>query len=124
MRQLYGRQPVASFGPLALVACRQKLIEAGICRKRINQHVGRIRQVFKFGVAHEMVPESVWRALCAVEGLRSGEAAETKPVKPVSEERIAAIKPYVTPQVAAMIDLQPLVGLSSGGSLRGAFHRH
>ena len=36
VRQLYGHEPVASFGPLALVACRQKLIEAGICRKRIN----------------------------------------------------------------------------------------
>jgi hypothetical protein len=40
-----------------------------------------------------MVPESVWRALCAVEGLRHGEAPETKPIKPVSEEHIAAIKP-------------------------------
>ena len=51
-----------------------KLIEAGICRKRINQHVTRIRQVFKWGVARELVPETVWRALCSVEGLRYGEA--------------------------------------------------
>jgi DNA-binding response OmpR family regulator len=28
------------------VLSRQQLIEAGICRKRINQHVTRIRQVF------------------------------------------------------------------------------
>jgi len=51
VRQLYGREPVTSFGPLALVACRQKFIEAGICRTRINQHVTRIRHVFKWGVA-------------------------------------------------------------------------
>ena len=37
-----------------------------ICRKRINQHVGRIRQMFKRGVGREIVPETVWRALCAV----------------------------------------------------------
>ena len=37
VRHLYGRKPVTSFGPLALVACRQKLVEAGICRKRINR---------------------------------------------------------------------------------------
>ena len=43
VRQLYGRELVTNFGPLALVACRQKLIDAGYCRKRINQHVGRIR---------------------------------------------------------------------------------
>ena len=40
VRQLYGTEPVARFGPLALTASRQKLIEAGICRKRINQHAG------------------------------------------------------------------------------------
>ena len=60
VRQLYGREPVTRFGPLALVACRQKLIEAGVCRKRINQHVTRIRHVFKWGVARELVPETVW----------------------------------------------------------------
>ena len=106
VRQLYGREPVTNFGPLALVACRQKLIEAGICRKRVNQHVGRIRAMFKWGVAREMVPEGVWRALCAVEGLRYGEAIERPPVKSVSEERVAAVRPFVTPQIWAMINLQ------------------
>ena len=38
-----------------------------------------------------MVPETVWRALCAVEGLRIGEAIEMPPVKAVSDERIVAI---------------------------------
>jgi integrase len=114
VRQLYGREPVTSFGPLALVACRYKLIEAGICRKRINQHVGRIRQAFKWGVAHELVPETTWRALCAVEGLRHGEAPERSPIRPVAEEHIAAIKPHVTPQVAAMIDLQLWSGCRPG----------
>jgi integrase len=114
VRQLYGRELVTSFGPLALVACRLKLIEAGYCRKRINQHVGRIRQVFKWGVARELVPETIWRALCAVEGLRHGEAPERSPIKPVAEEHIVAIKPYVTPQVAAMIDLQLWSGCRPG----------
>ena len=82
---LYGREPVINFGPLALIACRQKLIEARICRKRINQHVGRIRQCFKWGVARELVPETIWRALCAVEGLKFGEARETAKIKPVAE---------------------------------------
>ena len=106
VRQLYGSEPVTNFGPLALVACRLKLIEAGICRKRINQHVGRIRHMFKWGVAREMVPETVWRALCAVEGLRVGEAIERPPVRAVSDERIAAIEHFVTPQVWAMVNLQ------------------
>lgn len=114
VRHLYGREPAASFGPLALVACRQKLIEAGICRKRINQHVTRIRHVFKWGVARELVPETVWRALCAVEGLRVGEAAETEPIRPVAEEHITAVEPFVTPQIWAMVNFQLWTGCRPG----------
>jgi len=106
VRQLYGREPVTNFGPLALVACRQKLIDAGYCRRRINQHIGRVRQMFKWGVARELAPETTWRALCAVEGLRPGEAPETDPVTPVPEEHIAATEPFLSPQVWAMVNLQ------------------
>jgi len=106
VRQLYGGELAANFGPLALVACRQGLIEARICRTRINQHVTRIRQMFKWGVARELVQETVWRALCSVEGLRFGEAVETEPVKPAPEEHIIAIEPFVTPQIWAMVKLQ------------------
>ncbi|MHB1036910.1 MAG: tyrosine-type recombinase/integrase, partial [Pirellulales bacterium] len=106
VRVMYGRELVTNFGPLALTASRQKLIDAGICRKRINQHVTRVRQVFKWGVAREMVPETVWRALCAVEGLRHGEAVETEPIKPAPEDDIQAIQPFVTPQIRAMVNLQ------------------
>lgn len=114
VRELYGREPVTNFGPLGLVACRQRLIEAGICRKRINQHVTRIRHVFKWGVARELVSETVWRALCSVEGLRVGQAVETEPVKPVSEDHIAAVRPFVTPQIRAMVHLQLWTGCRPG----------
>ena len=62
--------------------------------------------MFKWGVARELVPETVWRALCAVEGLRIGEAAETEPVRPAPEKHVAAIEPFVTPQIWAMVNLQ------------------
>jgi len=106
VNELYGKVLIRSFGPLALIACRQKLIEAGLCRKRINQHTTRIRQAFKWGVAREIVPESVWRALCAVEGLRYGEALETERVKPVPDCNIELIKAFVSPQIWAMVNLQ------------------
>jgi integrase len=114
VRRLYGSEPVTKFGPLALIACRLKLIQAGICRKRINQHVSRIRLMFKWGVAREMVPETVWRALCAVQGLRYGEAPERPPVRAVSDERIAAVEPFVTPPVWAMVNLQIWSGCRPG----------
>ncbi len=114
VRRLYGGVPVTDFGPLALVACRKELIDAGICRKRVNQHVTRIRRMFKWGVAHELVPETVWRALCAVEGLRVGEAVETEPIKPVPEEHVTAIESFLTPQIWAMVNLQLWSGCRPG----------
>jgi hypothetical protein len=123
VRELYGREPVTSFGPLALIACRQKLIAAGICRRRINQHVGRIRHMFKWGVALEMVPESVWRALCAAKGLRFGEAVKTDPIRQVSEERIATIEAFLTPQVLAMVNLQLWTGCANLCDSRAAQFR-
>ena len=118
VRRLYGSESVVSFGPLALVACRKQLIDQGICRKRINQHVSRIRQMFKWGVARELVPETVWRALCAVDGLRFGEAAETKPIKPVPEEHVSLVERYVTPQIWGMINLQLWTGCRPGEACR------
>jgi integrase len=61
-----------------------------------------------------MVPESVWRALCAVEGLKFGEARETEPVKPVPEEHIPVIEPHVTPQIWAMVNIQLWTGCRPG----------
>ena len=106
VRRLYGRQSVTAFGPLALAACKQELIDTAIVRKRINQHLTRIRQVFKWGVANEMVDESVWRALCAVEGVRRGQAVESEPVRPVPMDHIEAIEPYLMPQVWGLVNLQ------------------
>ena len=114
VKKLYGLGPVTDFGPLALTTCRQLLVEQGVCRKRVNQHVGRIRQVFKWGVARELVPEPIWRALCAVTGLRHGEARETRPVTPVAEPMIAAIRPFVSPQVWAMVQFQLRTGCRPG----------
>ena len=47
----------------------------------------------------------VWKplGLLAVAGLRIGEALETEPVKPVREEHVSAIEPFVMPQIWAML---------------------
>jgi integrase len=54
--------------------------------------------------------------LQAVEGLRAGrsEARESEPVKPVNEDAVAAVLPLVSPQVAAMIQLQQITGMRPG----------
>src|SRR5262249_52784747 len=46
--------------------------EKALSRKTINQRIGHILRVFKWGVAEELVPETVHRALTAVPGLQRG----------------------------------------------------
>lgn len=113
VRQLYGEAKIAEFGPLALAVCRDHLKQKH-CRTKVNQHVGRIRRMFRWGVAHEIVPAPIWQALLAVEGLRRGEGYDPPKVKPVSEASVQAIKRHVTPAVWAMIQLQLWTGCRPG----------
>jgi hypothetical protein len=87
LKELYGALPVNEFRPLKLDAVRQRMLDAGWCRTLINRRIWRIVRMFKWGVAKEMVTESVYNALATVGSLAKGrtEARESEPVKPVPE---------------------------------------
>jgi len=108
LRRLYGHTAAAQFGPLALKAVRQAMIEAGICRTHINRRVGRIKHVFKWAVENELVLPSIYHGLAAVSGLKAGrsEARESDPVKPVPDERVDAVIAVLSPALAKLISLQ------------------
>ena len=55
----YKATPVSEFGPLALQAVRQRTIEADNSRSYINAQIGRIKRMFKWGVAEELVPPAI-----------------------------------------------------------------
>ena len=116
LRALYGRTPAAKFGPLALKAVRQRMIETNLCRNVVNRHVLRIKQLFKWATQNELLPPSIYHGLQTVPGLRKGrtEVRESTPVKPVPDEHVDAARPYVSRQVWAMIELQRLTGMRSG----------
>lgn len=116
LRELYGYSRAAEFGPLALKAVRQKMIDADLCRGVTNQHVGRIKRVFKWATAEELVPPHVFQALQAVTGLQKGRSAarETEPVTPVPDAHVDAVLPFVLPPVRAMIELQRVTGMRPG----------
>jgi integrase len=116
VRRLYGTTAAADFGPIALRAVRDEMIRVGNCRSEINRRVGRVVRMFKWGVSEELVPPSVYEALRTVPGLREGHSAarEKPPVKPVSDEQIDAVEPFVSRQVWAMIALQRLTGMRPG----------
>lgn len=113
LRKLYGSTPAHQFGPKALKAVRAAMIESGWCRNLINNRVNRIRRVFKWAVAEELVPASILHGLQAVPALRFGRTAapESEPVKPVPEAWVELTLPFVSRHVRAMIRLQGLTGM-------------
>jgi integrase len=100
------------------------MIDAGLARTTINFRVSKIRRTFRWAVANELVPPAVYQGLIAVSGLLPGRdgVRETGPVKPVPEAHIAAVLPFVSEPVRAMIELQALTGMRPGevASIRGA----
>jgi integrase len=123
LKALYGTTPAKAFGPAALKTVRQSMVDAGICRTSLNKHVGRIRQMFRWGVEHELVPPSLYHGLQAVRGLKQGrsDAKESAPVRPVPEGWVELVRPFVASPVRAMIDVQLLSGARPGEvcALRG-----
>lgn len=136
LKALYGETLAKDFGPRALKAVREKLIQEetppeaseeeagkprerlkrGACRNYANQSIARVKRVFKWAVAEELISPTVYAALEAVPGLRRGRstARETAPVRPVPEAHIEAVRPYVSEEVWALIELQRFTAARSG----------
>jgi integrase len=112
VRSLYGRTPAKDFGPLALKACRQRMIAKDWSRKYVNAQIDRVRRMFRWAAEEELLPGSIHQNLRAVASLRRGktEARETKKVRPVPQEHIDASLPFMPPVVADMVRLQLLSG--------------
>jgi hypothetical protein len=72
LKELYGGTPAREFSPKALTAVRQAMVDSGLCRRTVNQRIGRMVRVFRFAVENELVPASFVHGLKAVSGLKSG----------------------------------------------------
>ncbi|MEP0848414.1 MAG: site-specific integrase [Phycisphaerae bacterium] len=121
LRQHHGQTPAADFGPKKLRLLREAMItgfsgDQGSrrpwSRKYINAQVQRVRHMFKWASAREMVPVTVYQSLGALEPLRRGrtKARENQRVGPVPDELLGAVRPYLNRQVRALVELQLLTG--------------
>jgi len=114
--ELFGFMLVCEFRPSNLKAVRQKMIENNLCRKTVNNRINRIRRIFKWGVENDMVPPDVFHALQAVAPLRRGRdgVREGRAVRPVPEQYIEDVMPFLPPTVQAMIRVQEFTGMRPG----------
>jgi integrase len=113
VKQLYGDTAAKNFGPLALKAVRERMVQSGWTRGYVNSCVGCVKRAFKWGVENEIVPPSVYQGLQAVPGLKKGrtEAKDTQKVRPVADALVEATLPQFTSPVRAMVQVQRLTGM-------------
>ncbi len=116
LKRLYASLPAGQFTPLKLKAVRGAMIDAGHSRKYINDNINRIKRMVRWGVENELIAPAVLHGLQAIGGLRRGrsEARDTNPVRPIDDASVNAVRPHVSKQVWAMIELQRLTGMRSG----------
>ena len=112
LKQLYDKSKACEFGPIALKACRQVMLERDWSRGYINRQVNRICHVFKWAASEQLLPAAIHEQLATVEGLRRGKttARETDRVLPVSMDQVEAAIAFMQPTVAAMVRFQLLTG--------------
>ncbi len=116
VRDLFGHARAADFGPKALAAVRQRMVAAGLSRGVVNQRVGRVKRVFKWAAAEELVPAAVSHGLSTLAGLRVGrtEAREAAPVGPVAVGVFTDTLPFLPRLARAAAELQRVTGMRPG----------
>ncbi len=129
MRRYYGRTPAVEFGPRKLRMLREEMIRGDQTtdpprkpwsRKYINQQVQRVRRIFKWAVAYELVAPDVHQALCTLEPLKRGRsgARENPKIGPAPQGLLDAVLPNLSRPVGAIVDLQLLTGARAGELLQ------
>ena len=113
LRKYYGECPIEDFGPTALKTIRSEFIRMKWARSTINKQISRIMRMFRWGVSESLVKPVTLTALQSVPGLKVGrsQAREPEQIRPVSESDVEAIRPFISPVVMAMIDIQRLTGM-------------
>jgi integrase len=112
LKRLFGRTPLAEFGPPEFKVIRAELIDKGIVRKQVNKYGGMIRQFFRWCVEEGLVHSSVWETLRAVRPLlpgRSG-AKDPKPRKPADPSAVEKALAFMSPAVRAIVQMLRLTG--------------
>jgi integrase len=116
LKALYASVAAVEFGPVALKALRQTLIDAGLARTTINGRIERIKRMYRWAASEELVPIAAFQSLATVAGLRAGrsKAREPAPVMPVADAVVDATLPHLPAVVADMVRLQRLTGMRPG----------
>ena len=115
LAKLYGDSTaVDDFKPRCLKVVRDAMIQSRrFCRRVVNSYTRRIVAMFAWGVEHDLVLETTWRALKVVKALPKGHSGtfDKEERQPVPDEVIRRTLPYMPPTLRAMVQLQRILGM-------------
>jgi integrase len=116
LRQYFGTLPAREFKAKRLKELRELWIGNGWSRKYVNEHVARIKRMYKWATSEEMVPVDVYQSLCSVASLRKGKckAHDYDAIKPVADTDVEKTLEYLSEQVAVMVQVQRYCGCRPG----------
>jgi hypothetical protein len=120
LRQLYGHTNAREFGPKALKAVRQHMVDLGLCRGVVNHRISRIKRVFRWAVAEEMVASSIYHGLQAGDlYLSEGEARRELWKKAARELRKVGVKESRIESILSADDPEELAQIAESLRQRG-----
>ncbi len=113
---MYGPLKVTEMSQAAIKSTREHWIERGLSVTTVNMYHSYIVRLFRWGAENELAPVEIWNALKTVRKLRkhSSRAAPPSKVMPVEYRLVEAVKPFVSRQVWAMIELLWHTGMRPG----------
>ncbi|WP_422928368.1 tyrosine-type recombinase/integrase [Singulisphaera sp. PoT] len=116
LRKLYSHTPAEDFDAAALKSVRKAMIDAGLSRNTANARIKKIKTLFSWAAEERLVSATVLHEIRSVRSLQRGRdgVRETAPVRPVPTEHVQAVLRFVSPPVAAMIQVQALTGMRPG----------
>jgi site-specific recombinase XerD len=113
LRQWYGTVPVSEFRPLAFKDAIKRLIGEGLSISTVNNHISRIKHLFRWGVSEELVPVATREAIDSVSSEHQGrsEAKLRKIVEAVPDAVVEQTMDKLPEVIRAMVKLQRLTGM-------------
>lgn len=116
LNDLFGTSKASTFSAKDLRRLRDSLVADRRTRRSINRDVVRVRTIFRWCAAEELVPPTVAAGLGMLRGLRMGEdgVRESEPVRPVDDATLERTLPWLPPSLADFCRVLRLTGARPG----------
>ena len=114
--ELIPRKLAKEFGPQDFKQIRQWWLNRDVSRQYANIQMSRVVRAVKWLVSEGILPPAIHQAIKCVSPLTKGhcKAREASPVAPVSDVKVNATLPHLSPVVADMVRFQRLTGCRPG----------